>query len=89
MLGRVLPEFVALSLRSLRPLQSYQRSIHHRERRPKILSKAILPPGLRPYPAYYAHMGGINRTGPAVLGHLPTVNALAPDDVAKRMGAGA
>jgi rhodanese-related sulfurtransferase len=45
--------------------------------------------GLRAYPAYYAHMGGINRAGPAVLGRLPDVVALAPEDVARRMEAGA
>lgn len=45
--------------------------------------------GLRAYPAYYAHMSGINRAGPAVLGHLPRVDALAPDDFARRTEGGA
>lgn len=45
--------------------------------------------GLRAYPAYYAHMGPINRAGPAVLGRLPRVEALAPEVVAQRLAAGA
>jgi glyoxylase-like metal-dependent hydrolase (beta-lactamase superfamily II)/rhodanese-related sulfurtransferase len=45
--------------------------------------------GLRAYPAYYAHMGAINRAGPAVLGRLPAVPALAPEDVARHAEAGA
>jgi hydroxyacylglutathione hydrolase len=45
--------------------------------------------GLRAYPAYYAHMGRINRAGPAILGRLPTVPALMPEEVAGRVEAGA
>jgi glyoxylase-like metal-dependent hydrolase (beta-lactamase superfamily II)/rhodanese-related sulfurtransferase len=44
--------------------------------------------GLRAYPAYYAHVGPINRAGPTVLGHLPSVQALAPQVVAERIDAG-
>jgi hydroxyacylglutathione hydrolase len=44
--------------------------------------------GLRAYPAYYAHMARINRAGPAVLGRLPSVKALAPEVVARRIEAG-
>ena len=45
--------------------------------------------GLRAYPAYYAHMAAINRAGPRVLGRLPTVPALGPADVARRLEDGA
>ena len=45
--------------------------------------------GLRAYPAYYAHMSRINRAGPVVLGHLPSVQALGPEVVARRIEAGA
>ncbi|HET9490679.1 MAG TPA: rhodanese-like domain-containing protein [Methylomirabilota bacterium] len=45
--------------------------------------------GLRAYPAYYAHMAAINRAGPPVLGRLPTVPALGPADVARRLEDGA
>jgi hydroxyacylglutathione hydrolase len=44
--------------------------------------------GLRAYPAYYAHVAPINRAGPTVLGHLPSVQALAPQVVAQRIDAG-
>jgi glyoxylase-like metal-dependent hydrolase (beta-lactamase superfamily II)/rhodanese-related sulfurtransferase len=44
--------------------------------------------GRRAYPAYYGHIGGINRTGPAVLGNLPAVDALTPEAVATRTEAG-
>ena len=44
--------------------------------------------GLRAYPAYYAHMGPINRGGPKVLQRLPEVQALPPERVARRMKAG-
>jgi rhodanese-related sulfurtransferase len=44
--------------------------------------------GLRAFPAYYAHMGGINRSGPAVLGHLPTAKALTPEEVARCLDSG-
>ena len=44
--------------------------------------------GLRAYPAYYAHVGPINRAGPTVLGPLPSVQALAPQVVAQRIDAG-
>jgi hydroxyacylglutathione hydrolase len=45
--------------------------------------------GLRAYPAYYAHMGRINRAGPAVLRRLPSVEALAPTAIAHHIEAGA
>jgi glyoxylase-like metal-dependent hydrolase (beta-lactamase superfamily II)/rhodanese-related sulfurtransferase len=45
--------------------------------------------GLRAYPAYYAHMAAINRAGPAVLGRLPAVEALAAALVARRIDGGA
>jgi glyoxylase-like metal-dependent hydrolase (beta-lactamase superfamily II)/rhodanese-related sulfurtransferase len=45
--------------------------------------------GLRAFPAYYAHMAGINRAGPAVLRRLPRVAPLGPDDVAARLEGGA
>jgi hydroxyacylglutathione hydrolase len=45
--------------------------------------------GLRAYPAYYAHMGRINRAGPVVLTHLPAVNALATEEVGRHIEAGA
>jgi rhodanese-related sulfurtransferase len=45
--------------------------------------------GLRAYPAYYPHMAGINRAGPRVLGRLPSLAALAPEEVARHLGAGA
>jgi hydroxyacylglutathione hydrolase len=44
--------------------------------------------GLRAYPAYYAHMGPINRTGPRVLRGLPAVPALTVEEVARRLEAG-
>jgi len=39
--------------------------------------------GLLAYPAYYAHMAAINRTGPKILGRLPELRALSADEVAK------
>jgi hydroxyacylglutathione hydrolase len=45
--------------------------------------------GLRAYPAYYAHMGRMNREGPVVLGSLPAIKALSPEDVARRIREGA
>jgi glyoxylase-like metal-dependent hydrolase (beta-lactamase superfamily II)/rhodanese-related sulfurtransferase len=44
--------------------------------------------GLRAYPAYYAHMGPLNRAGPRVLGRLPVVPPLAVEVVARRLEAG-
>jgi glyoxylase-like metal-dependent hydrolase (beta-lactamase superfamily II)/rhodanese-related sulfurtransferase len=41
--------------------------------------------GLRAYPAYYAHMGPINRAGPRVLRQVPAVPALAADAVARHL----
>ncbi len=45
--------------------------------------------GLRAYPAYYAYMGAVNRTGPLVLGNLPTPKGLSADEVAQCVEAGA
>src|SRR6266536_4052030 len=41
------------------------------------------------YPAYYRHMAPINRAGAAVLGDLPAIRALAPEELAARARAGA
>jgi glyoxylase-like metal-dependent hydrolase (beta-lactamase superfamily II)/rhodanese-related sulfurtransferase len=45
--------------------------------------------GLRAYPAYYAHVGPINRRGPAVLRRLPALTPRAAGEVAGRVEAGA
>jgi hydroxyacylglutathione hydrolase len=45
--------------------------------------------GLLAYPAYYRHMAGINRAGPAVLERLPDLRPLSPDEVAASVRAGA
>ncbi len=44
---------------------------------------------LRRYPAYYAHMGSLNRVGPPVVGHLPEVEGLGPEAVERRVAEGA
>jgi len=41
------------------------------------------------YPAYYRHMAPINRAGAAVLGGLPAIQALGPEELAARARAGA
>jgi len=41
------------------------------------------------YPAYYRHMAPINRAGAAVLGDLPAIQALGPEELAARARAGA
>jgi len=41
------------------------------------------------YPAYYRHMAPINRAGAAVLGGLPAIQALGPEELAARGRAGA
>lgn len=41
-----------------------------------------------PYPAYYQHMGAINRAGPALLGARPPLPALTPAAILGRMQAG-
>ncbi len=41
------------------------------------------------YPAYYRHMAPINRAGAAVLGGLPTIPAVGPEELAARARAGA
>jgi glyoxylase-like metal-dependent hydrolase (beta-lactamase superfamily II)/rhodanese-related sulfurtransferase len=41
------------------------------------------------YPAYYRHMAPINRAGTEVLGGLPAIQALGPDELAARGRAGA
>ena len=38
---------------------------------------------LQAYPTYYRHMAGINRSGPDVLGGMPTPPALDPEELAK------
>ena len=45
--------------------------------------------GLLAYPAYYPYMAPINRQGPAILGQLPALSALSPEQVEHRMQAGA
>ncbi|MFF0431091.1 rhodanese-like domain-containing protein [Streptomyces sp. NPDC004327] len=45
--------------------------------------------GLPPYPAYYRHMGRLNRSGPAVLGGPPEPRRLSPAMVAGLAGEGA
>ena len=45
--------------------------------------------GLPPYPAYYHHMGPINRHGPGVLGALPALRSLTPAMVEGLVGGGA
>ena len=45
--------------------------------------------GLLAFPAYYRHMGGINRSGPAVLGRLPVVHPLSAEDLVGKVDAGA
>ncbi|MEV5969501.1 rhodanese-like domain-containing protein [Streptomyces sp. NPDC051921] len=44
---------------------------------------------LPPYPAYYRHMAPLNRSGPAVLGGVPTARPLSPSMVAGLAGEGA
>jgi hydroxyacylglutathione hydrolase len=44
---------------------------------------------LRRFPAYYAHMGPLNRSGPPVVGHAPEVEDLAPGAVERRVAEGA
>ncbi|HSG86391.1 MAG TPA: rhodanese-like domain-containing protein [Candidatus Limnocylindrales bacterium] len=41
------------------------------------------------YPAYYAHMGSLNRAGPPVVGHPPEVEDLGPEAVDRRVAEGA
>src|SRR6266540_253340 len=41
------------------------------------------------YPAYYRHMAPINRAGAEVLGGLPTIPAVGPEELAARARAGA
>jgi rhodanese-related sulfurtransferase len=50
---------------------------------------ATLLAGLGEYPAYYRSMAPINRAGPPVLGGVPVPATIAPDDVERRVGAGA
>ena len=45
--------------------------------------------GLLAYPAYYAHMAGINLRGAPVLESLPPVKAMTPDDVEQATARGA
>ena len=45
--------------------------------------------GLLAYPAYYAHMAPINRQGPAILERLPSLSALSPEHVERRLREGA
>jgi glyoxylase-like metal-dependent hydrolase (beta-lactamase superfamily II)/rhodanese-related sulfurtransferase len=49
----------------------------------------LLTAGLGRYPAYYAHMAGINRAGPRVLGGLRLPGPLSPAAVADAVGRGA
>ncbi len=44
---------------------------------------------LRRFPAYYAHMGLLNRAGPPVLGSLPAIPDLEPDEAERQVAAGA
>jgi hydroxyacylglutathione hydrolase len=44
--------------------------------------------GLLAFPAYYRHMAGMNRAGPAVLQRLPRLAPLSPDEVAAHAAAG-
>ena len=45
--------------------------------------------GFAPYPAYYAEMGPMNRTGPAVLGRRPELARLDPDAASAALAGGA
>lgn len=45
--------------------------------------------GLLAYPAYYAHMAPLNRCGPTILERLPGLDALTPEQVARRIDEGA
>ena len=45
--------------------------------------------GLLEFPAYYRHMAGINRSGPAVLGRLPAVGPLSAEDAVRKVESGA
>jgi glyoxylase-like metal-dependent hydrolase (beta-lactamase superfamily II)/rhodanese-related sulfurtransferase len=45
--------------------------------------------GLLAYPAYYPYMAPINRQGPTLLGQLPELSALSPEQVARRLAEGA
>ncbi|MGW6918503.1 MBL fold metallo-hydrolase [Kitasatospora sp. NPDC054939] len=45
--------------------------------------------GLPPPPAYYRQMGPLNRSGPAVLGGVPRLPALTPNEVASVVDRGA
>jgi hydroxyacylglutathione hydrolase len=45
--------------------------------------------GLPSYPIYYQYMRAINRRGPRVLGGLPPLAALAPEQVQEQLAAGA
>lgn len=53
------------------------------------LFRATLIGGFAPYPTYYREMAPINRAGPAVLGRLPSPEALAPAAVRTAVGGGA
>jgi glyoxylase-like metal-dependent hydrolase (beta-lactamase superfamily II)/rhodanese-related sulfurtransferase len=44
--------------------------------------------GLLDFPAYYRHMAGLNRAGPAVLERLPSLDPLTADEVAAHAAAG-
>lgn len=44
---------------------------------------------LRRFPAYYAHMGPLNRAGPPLVGSLPRIADLDPGEVERRAAAGA
>jgi len=51
--------------------------------------RSLLAAGLGRYPAYYAHMAGINRTGPRILGALRLPGPLTPEAVADAVTRGA
>jgi hydroxyacylglutathione hydrolase len=56
---------------------------------PEASFRDLLTAGLGRYPAYYAHMAGINRSGPRVLGALRLPGPLSPAAVVEAIGRGA
>lgn len=49
---------------------------------------AALKGAMPSYPAYFAHMRAINQRGPRVLGQIPVLSPLPPQDIQSRMARG-
>lgn len=56
---------------------------------PTVDFREILTSGFGRYPAYYAHMAGINRAGPRVVGALRLPGKLTPEELEANVGRGA